>query len=351
MRKRYSEFLNKIDVDRVFATMGIEFTEERDEEQIAHCPDFWSNHKNGDQTGKFAWHPDKLVYNCWVCGGGNLLTLAMGYLDTDVEGATDWLFTFTKRKHSSDVEFLSAVNDALGVLRTPARGSKARTMPYFNAAVLDKWVGNDHLWFEARGISMEVRSEYRLGYDAEAIRYAPKKDGQSIADPHVGEAIILPHYWKGKLVGWQSRWLGDRPKWLPKYTNTHDFPRQETLYGYDHAVRQEFPVMVVESVPTVLFLQSVGLPAVATFGASITDPQMKLLRRLQQGIVLAADNDAAGKVWQNKLVSYLDRYVPLQVAPLVGSPGSGGDLGDLAPDRDALWEHLEGTRFLGPAFE
>jgi len=157
-----------------------------------------------------------------------------------------------------------------------------------------------------------------------------------------GPAIVLPHFWKGKLVGWQNRWLDEaRPRWVSKYTNTTNFPRETTLWGYDFSATQSKPPVVVESVPTALYLLSEGHPAIGTFGSQITPAQLQLLRGFQSGVLLARDNDEAGIKWLQTAKIYLERYIKVGVVPPIN--GEGSDLNDLP--KQYLSEYLEGVSY------
>jgi hypothetical protein len=238
----YSEFAHQINLESFYE--GIEWIPEWDDgkgNDVGFCPDPWELHKNGDTTGKFAIHRDKRVYNCWVCGGGSLLSLVM------------------------------------------------------------------------------------------ALK---------------GEAVIFPHMWEGRLVGWQERWLEPqppRPKWIAKYTNTTDLPASITVYNFENVYLSEGPIVVCESVPTVLFLASLGIDAVATFGASVSDAQLRLLRRLHQGLILAPDNDGPGEKFVQQCGEYLERFVNVKVAPQVD--GEGSDLGDLVEEPNLVHLVLDAAEY------
>ncbi len=333
---RYSNFVDLLDVDSVEEAIGFEPLTQTGEEDTGYCPDFWGLHTNGDTTGKFSINREKRVYNCWVCGGGSFLDLAMHTQNLDQEAAEEWLHQFVEGELDDD-----QIKDRLKQrLYREAKGEKA-PLPFFNERVLDRWLTTDHPWLEERGITEEVAREYRLGFNPEAMKRPPKKGKYEDEEPYVGPAIVLPHFFGGKLVGWQHRWLDDdRPEFVKKYTNTSDFPKDETIFNYDAALRaQQHPVVVVESVPSVLFIESCGIPAVALFGGTITDTQKKLLRRFHQGVLIGADNDKAGIKSRAVLTRYLKDFIPVEWAPLVGEEGSKDDLGDL--DMEDLYDHLE----------
>lgn len=300
--KEYYKIVETLDVDEFEAAIGFEPIGYNDRgEDHGHCPDPWNLHKNGDRTGKFSINRDKKVFNCFVCGGGTLLSLTMAIRNCEEDQAIDWLKQFSSKIFQTDEGFLEEVNR---LLSPKIKKAEEDVLPWFNGNVLLQWEEVNHPWFEERGISESVRLIYRLGVNTKTIR---KLNDQEF----ISESIVLPHIHQEKLVGWQNRWIGERPKWVPKYTNTNDFPKKTTLYGLDMAIQCEKPIVVVESVPTVLYLASLNIPAVATFGATVSKEQMRLLRKWQHGVVLAQDNDQAGCKWRDDLVSYLDRYIPV----------------------------------------
>lgn len=350
MKLRYSHFADRIDVDALEEALGIDpIDHPNPNEDRCYCPLPWNSHSNGDTTGKFSINRDKKVYNCWVCGGGSLLDLAMAIRNEDMEPATKWLHQFASHDET-DEEFLDELDR---LLADPA--DRQPTMPYFNDRALDRfsdpieeameWDGNEWVPFlERRGIALHTAVSFNLRYNAQAAR--PLKDVE-----YFGPAIYFPHYWQSRLVGWQQRWLDreeDRPRHVPKYTMTPDFPKNETLFGFDFAkaaYQWHQPVIVVESVPSALFLWSHRYPAVATFGSSVDDAQLKLLRTFPT-LILAPDNDVpkqadavpAGIKWRNRLMEYLERYTTVASLPVLD--GAGADIGDLAATPEILPDYL-----------
>lgn len=318
-KTRYRDFKDNIDIDAFEEAIGFTPDRHKDGNDIGQCIDIWGLHSHGDRTGKFAIHRDKKVWGCWVCGGGSLLSLAMEFNDISEPDAIDWLQQFVGEKSESDEDFISYVDAILDDGDT----NDDVVWPWFNERVLDRLDPAPEEWLKGRQIHGSVATKHVVRYEEEHKRTT----GRGV---YVGPAIILPHWWNRRLVGWQERWLlDDRPEWVPKYTNTQDFPKKYTIYNYDVLYSTLRPIVVVESVPTALFLESCGIPAVATFGSSVTPEQMRLLRLCQQGVILAPDNDPAGRKFRTSLGEYLSRYIPVWVTPYVGKEGSGDDLGDL----------------------
>lgn len=344
---KYQSFAHRIDVERVIDELGFETqrtgnNKAGEPEYIGQCLDPWGLHKHGDTTGKLAINPEKCVWNCFVCGGGRLLDLTMAVRDCTDEAAEAWLYEFTTPGDKTAEDFLSEIDAILYQEQV-----ENPPLPYYNDHVLDRWtaaVGEPwHRWLSSRGISDETAQMARVGFQGDALRMKARGDSTT----YTGPCIYLPHWWGARLVGWQQRWIEpDRPKWLPKYTNTSGFPKTETLHGYEDVYLADRPIIVVESVPTRLFLKSLGYPAIATFGSTLSEEQMRLLRLCQQGVVLAPDNDAPGWKWlgyseEEKrrgsldrvvLANNLARFVPLKVIEPVGMYGSGNDLNDLVDE-------------------
>lgn len=368
-RLKYSDFWDRINVEAFEEAIDWTPETEHNDNDMGFCP-FPDNHANGDTTGKFAIHREKRVYNCFVCGGGSLLSLAMELFDYDVEEATEWLYQFCEDDRRSDSEFVDEFLASFEDVR-----KRVETLPFFNERVLDQFndpISDAHEWddekedwtpfLEKRGISYGTVDAYQIRYKDEARRPAPGKGKFADEEDYYGPAVIFPHYYMHRLVGWQSRWLDpDRPEWVPKYTMTTDFPKDTTIYGYDLAREpgpdgpDPRPVLVVESVPSALFAESCGYPTVATFGSNVNEAQLRLLRSFSNGVILGPDNDVpknpdatpAGIKWRDSLTEYLKRYIRVwHLPPVEGKPGA--DIGDLASlGDDAFDDHINQAKEYG----
>jgi hypothetical protein len=154
-----------------------------------------------------------------------------------------------------------------------------------------------------RGIPLENVLKARLGY-AEHYRIAQRQDKTWITS----ERITIPHFWKGRLVGWQTRrldhdWQTRTPESeTAKYISSVDFPKDQTIYNYDLS----HPVAVVTEAPLSVVQHLGAVPeAVATFSATVTEQQISLLAKYPR-VVLCMDNDDAG--W--KAVEGYDLHYP-----------------------------------------
>ncbi len=344
----YQNFADAIDLDAFEEAINFSPFEQKGGEDIGYCPDLWGMHKHGDTTGKFAINRDKRVYHCWLCGGGSLLSLAMSFTGMDEESATEWIHQFAVGDIRTESEFA----DEMFRMLDEYEERKGDRMPYFNVHVLAQFHNEGeenelYEWCEAEGISDEVAVEHQLGYSDYHKKLAPVRNGEKIDDDYFGPCVVFPHFCEGRLVGWQHRWLNhglDTPKWLPKYTNTSDFPKARTLYNYDHAMKSTAKgVIVVESVPTVLFLESMGLSAIATFGSGVKEAQLRMMRWFEGGVIVAPDNDAPGQKFAKAIRDYLERFIDVTVLEPV-TLSEGADLRDYINTDDPvgnLYDHLE----------
>jgi len=197
---------------------------------------------------------------------------------------------------------------------------------------------------EARGISEEVLKSHSVGYDEKEVR------------------IVLPHFWHGKLVGWQKRrqddprWpmtpLEETGRWGPKYQNSHSFPKLETLYSTTQLTTDmdNSSVLVVESVLSILRAETLTTSSItartmttkaltnatSTFGAKVSDTQLKLLRNYDR-VVLWFDDDIAGLRATLRVCKALDNFTHVYV---VQNQGARDDLAGLTESE--IEYYLEG---------
>jgi hypothetical protein len=228
---------------------------------------------------------EKLAYRCLGCGarGGLLWFIATCRQETSVE-ARRWLSqTVGTDGQVMDIADLMRYLDAVyDVKKTKAM------IPAYSQRMLDPWALvhpylTDPKAEGGRGIPEENVRLLRLGY-AEEYKVGETPDKR----PITSERIVLPHFWKGDLVGWQTRRLASDG--TPKYLSSPDFPKDQTIYNYQPRNERAVVVESMMSVATHVH----ALPEMeATFGASVTDTQVRLLAK-HPTVVLWMDNDKAG---------------------------------------------------------
>jgi DNA primase len=102
----------------------------------------------------------------------------------------------------------------------------------------------------------------------------------------------------GTVIGFGGRILG---KGEPKYLNSPEtkvFNKRKNLYGYSMsrpAMRQKDQAVLFEGYVDVISAWNAGIyNGVATLGTSITDEQVRLIRRSAQSVIVCYDSDNAG---------------------------------------------------------
>lgn len=224
---------------------------------------------------------ESLTFHCFGCqaSGGILWFIATVRGCTTAE-ALEWLNGQTGLGgRELDVETLMSYFDAL------YRGKVSEPIPTYSDQMLEPWRAvhpylTDPVEQGGRGIPEQTVAELGFGY-------APQYE---VSEGVFSERIVLPHYWRGKLVGWQTRRLTDDG--TAKYLSSPGFPKDRTIYHYDPRAERTVVVEAMLSVASKTHLAHCE----ATFGASLADEQVVLLAKHSQ-VVLFMDNDLAG--WES----------------------------------------------------
>lgn len=143
------------------------------------------------------------------------------------------------------------------------------TVKRLNAAALES--PRAMRYFAGRSITEESVRKFALGY-------SDKRD-----------MVTIPvHTPDGMCVGFVGRSVEGK-----EFKNSPKLPKSKTLFNLNR-VKSSRIVYVVESSFDAIRLDQVGLPAVATLGASVNNTQIDLLQKYFNEVVLIADNDEAG---------------------------------------------------------
>ena len=92
------------------------------------------------------------------------------------------------------------------------------------------------------------------------------------------------------------------------FKNTPGLPKSKVLFNL-HRVKASSRVYVVESSFDAIRLDQCGFPAVATFGANVSNIQTDLLQKYFNEIYVIADNDEAGGNMKDKIIERLGSRV------------------------------------------
>lgn len=230
-------------------------------------------------TRSFVLEGNVLTGNCWVCGGGGFLWWVATMRDESEVNVLDWLAREHGVGSAQEIQALLAFLDSLYQREVAAPAMAA--LPHYDVSILDQWKLIHPYLTEFRRISIDNIVRHSVGYGTIRIKLGEN-------DFVASERIIIPHFWHGQLVGWQSRRLTEDR--TPKYAATPGFPRDTTLFNFDPRAER---VVVVEA-PISVIANSHVAQFTATFGSAVTPTQLDLLAQHRGDFILWFDNDPAG---------------------------------------------------------
>ena len=118
------------------------------------------------------------------------------------------------------------------------------------------------------------------------------------------DMVTIPvHSPEGLPVGFVGRSIEGK-----EFKNTPKLPKSKVLFNL-HRIKSSRRVYVVESSFDAIRLDQVGMPAVATLGANVSNIQVELLRKYFNDIIVIADNDEAGGNMKERLIERLGSRV------------------------------------------
>jgi hypothetical protein len=277
-----------------------------------------------------------LVYKCFSCGSGGGLIWLVGTCQGGGDyQARAWISTHTGTSGDSLVDLMTLWD----ALYSPTSTAQA-PIPTMDPRVLDPW-RFIHPWVtEKRHVPEETVLRFQIGYGVIPINIGTYEQPIWVKSPR----IVVPHFWRGNLVGWQSRRLLKNDG-TAKYISTPDFPRERTIFNHDPSQ----PMAIVVESPFSVLRHAHHAHVVSTFGAAITPAQIRILAEYSR-IVVWMDNDDAGWRAVAPLSEALSAYTMVSVVDSRWA-ADPADFDDAAFDRlvadavpDALWRpppHLE----------
>lgn len=239
-------------------------------------------HSDQDRNPTASLNAERLVVHCLGCGAsGGILWFIATVRGTSAAEARQWLNEQTGLGGGTmDLPLLMRYLDALYKPK-----DRPAPPPHLSEKMLRPWAWvhpylTDPRSEGGRGIREENVLQMRVGY----------AENYEVGGGKTSERIVIPHFWKGQLVGWQTRRLGNDG--TPKYLSSPEFPKDQTIYNYEPTASR---TVVVEAPLSAVAKVHLSPHIEATFSASVTSNQIKLLEK-HPTVVLFMDNDRAG--WQ-----------------------------------------------------
>lgn len=281
---------------------------------LGNCP------FHNEKTPSFTVSPAKGIYKCFGCGvSGNSVNFVMEHEQMSYPEALKYLakkynITVEEKEISKEERLKIDKRESLFLVTQFAKDQFIKNLHQTDEG---KSVGLGY--FKSRDISYEMIEKFGLGYSFEernhltkiAIDKGYKKENliasgvtseinNKLYDRFFGRIIFPIHNLAGRAVGFGARILQSNKK-AAKYLNspeTNIYHKSDVLYGLHLAKRsmiQQNNCFLVEGYTDVISLHQKGIEnVVASSGTSLTEGQIKLVRRFTPNITVLYDGDEAG---------------------------------------------------------
>lgn len=270
-----------------------------------------------EKTPSFVVYPENWSYHCFGCGAhGSGIDFVMQTQNVEFKDALAELagragISLAAVRREADPEVEHARQRLRAALDAAARY-------FYNLLINSPQGAAARAYTEKRGIERRTIDAFLLGYSpagwTDLTKYLTdegfteqelldaglqvERDEGRRYDRFRNRLMFPIRDSDGRTVGFGARALDDS---TPKYLNSPQtalFDKSAVLYGIDRAkdaIRQAGQVVVVEGYMDVIALHQRGIQnVVAAMGTSLTDRQIRGLKRFSANITLALDADAAG---------------------------------------------------------
>lgn len=268
-----------------------------------------------EKTPSFVVSPDKQMFHCFGCGesgdGISFLTKyknytfveAVEYLAKKVGIVLEETSSYTGRENRQFSDKLYKINRDAGLFYYSNLKHSPEVINYLKSRKID---GNVIKKF---GIGYAINKWDNLlkyltgkGYTEEDIfktGLIVKRQKQDGFYDRFRNRVMFPIIdVKGRIIGFGGRVMDDS---LPKYLNSPEsviFNKGSNLYGLNLAKEtvKDKSFILVEGYMDVIKMHTYGYSAtVAALGTSLTDNQIKLMKRYSKNFYIALDSDNAGQ--------------------------------------------------------
>lgn len=306
------QILSRIDVLDVVG--GFVKLKKRGANYLGNCP------FHNERTPSFTVSPSKEIFKCFGCGkSGNSISFLMEHEKFTYAEALKWLanrynIEVEETAVSPEVVQQQQVAESLYIINQFAQ--KFYEKQLFET---EEGVSIGLTYIQQRGFTEAIIRKFSLGYapdkrDAftkEALGNQYNKDlllkTGLVANRHdqlvdnYRDRIIFPiHNNSGKIIGFGARLIKSNDK-APKYINTPEnelYIKSKILYGSyfaRQAIDKYDECLLVEGYTDVLSLHQAGIEnVVASGGTSLTQDQLRLIKKYTKNLTIVYDGDAAG---------------------------------------------------------
>ena len=315
---------------------------------------------HSEKTPSFSVSPDKQIYYCFGCGkGGGVINFIMEIENLSYPEAVAFL---AKRagmrmpEESNDPEsrkrarLLELNRDAARFfyeqLSSPG-GQRARA--YMNERRIGSATAkNFGLGFAPDSWDSLEKAMHAKGYTEQELFEAGLvrrgKSGAGYYDTFRDRLMFPVIDVRGNVIGFSGRILGDGE---PKYMNSPEtlvFNKSRNLFALNLAKKSKSGyIILAEGNIDVVSMHQAGFDsAVASLGTSLTPEQARLLSRFTRQVIIAYDNDGAGKKAAQRAIGILEK-LDLKVKVLAMTGAKDPDEYIRTKGADAFRRLLEGS--------
>lgn len=271
---------------------------------------------HNEKTPSFMVSPAKGLYKCFGCGkGGNSVSFVMEHEKLSYPEALRLLakkynITIEERQLSEDEVVSNNDRESMMVLNSWASDFFVQELPKADFA---------YQYFVERGFTEQTINKFGLGYCPEngemavaALKagfqeqflertgLAGKRERGGFYDRFFGRVMFPIHSLSGRVIGFGGRTLRADKK-VAKYLNSPEsevYHKSFTLYGIffaKKAITQSDRCILVEGYTDVIQMHQAGIEnVVASSGTSLTEEQIRLIKRFTNNITVIYDGDSAG---------------------------------------------------------
>ncbi|HYF30949.1 MAG TPA: DNA primase [Chitinophagaceae bacterium] len=275
---------------------------------------------HNEKTPSFTVSPVKEIYKCFGCGkSGNTISFLMDHEKYSYVEALRWLANkynveIEETEVSAEQKQQQQVADSLHIINNFAQ-------KFFTEHLFQTQEGQDVAlsYLHERGFRQDIIQKFQIGYspnqreafanaamDAQFNVELLQKSGLIVirddkaVDNYRGRIIFPVHNQTGKIIGFGARIIGKNEK-APKYINTPEneiYVKSKILYGSyfaRQAIDKHDECLLVEGYTDVISLHQAGIEnVVASGGTSLTQDQLRLIKKYTSNLTIIYDGDTAG---------------------------------------------------------
>ncbi|NSL87983.1 DNA primase [Chitinophaga sp. Mgbs1] len=275
---------------------------------------------HNEKSPSFTVSPSKEIYKCFGCGkSGNSISFIMEHEKYSYVEAIKWLaqkyqVEIEETEVSPELKQYQQLSDSLFIINSFAK-------EYFVDTLFNREEGQNVglSYFEERGFTEETIRKFQLGYclnERDAFVQTALAKGYNLeylqktglvtirneqpADNYRGRVIFPIHNQSGKILGFGARILVKSDR-APKYINSPEneiYVKSRVLYGTyfaRHAIDKLNECLLVEGYTDVISLHQAGVEnVVASSGTSLTQDQLRLIKKYTNNLTILYDGDSAG---------------------------------------------------------